>query len=73
MKDLMGESPLTTQPPSPSPDIVSSSEQGGSVGTEVTETIEDRALKESLDFLFKEEMKMFASRKSVLQQNQIKL
>ena len=74
MKDILGESPLTTQPPSP--DIVTSGAQESEGGTNVfepVETIEDSALKESLDFLYKEEMKMFANRRNVLQQNQIKL
>ena len=33
----------------------------------------DEALKKSLDSLYKEEMKLFASRRNVLRQNQIKL
>ena len=63
MQSYMEEysSPLITQPPTP--DAVTSSAETDIGRKEEQEEQEDTALKESLDFLFKEEMKMFARRK----------
>ena len=77
MKDFLGDfsSPLISQPPSSDEVTSGSGIQADEVKleTETSNEQEDITLKESLDFLFKEEMKMFASRKNILKQNQIKL
>ena len=70
------ESPLITQPPTPvniTSGVVGEESQAETGSPIETAEVEDNGLKESLDFLFKEEMKMFAGRENMLCQNQIKL
>lgn len=55
------------------PDSVSSSEDVGGNVDHPVESPEQAALRESLGQLYKEEMKVFASRKNTLNQNIIKL
>ena len=72
-------SPPITQPPTPVPDNITSGEGGDN--SQVSPDIKiksegdsiDKELEESLNSLYKEEIKMFASRKNMLRQNQIKL
>ena len=72
-------SPPITQPPAPVSDNITSGEGGDTsqVSPDVKIKSEgdsiDKELEESLNSLYKEEIKMFASRKNMLRQNQIKL